>query len=193
MTKLLLLRHEEHVGNVVTPEGVRRATERGGKLNELGYRFDLAVSSPLCRAIATLYFTLTGTGKMIPITTEPRLGDPTTDLLLAPVFRVMNDEAKLAGISSEQYMITSEKYRGHVVRRSQQSCATILEYIVANPGKTIAVCSHSGARLEPLVATLQGKNPWEPDFYFEHGACCLLEFDDDANLIKVEYLGRLVS
>lgn len=87
MHKLVLLRHGQSTWNLenrftgwtdvgLTPQGVEEATEAGRLLREEGYRFDIAYTSVLKRAIKTLWLALEEMDLMwIPVVRDWRLNE----------------------------------------------------------------------------------------------------------------------
>lgn len=195
-TIVVAIRHGAHgedgkPKNALTEPARIQAIETGLKLAEMGFVLDKAISSPQGRALETLLCFMQGMGKVVPITTEERLNDLGAD----PVFGKeavdnLKTKAKNAGKDVEEHFATSPNFREACIRRGKEGADAILEAVRQNPGKVIGFASHGGSRMEITQATLQGRNPQEPEFFFERGGVALYHFEGD-RLVKVDYLGNL--
>jgi len=180
-TKVIIIRSEAHVANILLEHDRHLAILSGKRLAEKGLIADVAVSSPDMHALETLICNLTGMGSILPIHTDDHFGDTP---LVKPtchesVLEEMKDKANAAGMTLEQYLLSKEQ--GYAIH-----CE-----VLKHTGKTIVVCSsNEGTAILSMIRSLDLNLT---DKIFQEGASALLTFDDDPSrtLVRIEYFGNL--
>ena len=184
VTKVVIICHEGHSGNVLPEDARQRAMLSGKRLAEMGLKADVAVSSPQACALETLLCNLTGMGSIPPIRTDDSFDGtlPGTPTCHESVLEAMKAEANNAGMTIEEYLLGEEKgWALHVE-------------VLKHPGETIMLCSHGGTTIEPMIRSLDRHHIDQgTDQVFQEGASALLTFGNDPSrsLLNVEYFGNL--
>jgi broad specificity phosphatase PhoE len=190
------MRHEDHQGNILLPDARERAEKRGAQLKEMGFDIEAAFSSPQWRCVETSMFAFRGYGKMVPLATEPLLGDLALDSLVPKGWLGrLKAEAQLHyGNTDDQSLakiIQTDKYFSEVmIRRGREGAEAIWKILERLRGKTILVCSHGVARIEATINVLCGVP--EEDItdivkeLFHRGEIALVTIDPDNTIFNVE-------
>jgi len=164
--QLVLLRHGESTWNdenkftgwydcPLSEKGKKEAQQAGKLLNEKGYKFDLAYSSFLQRAIRTLWFSLEETNQMyIPIKTAWQLNE--------------RHYGALQGLDKQQTVDKYGKPQVDIWRRSYDvpppECDTSSPMYPANDPKYSKIPEASTIKTESLKITLDRVLPyWHND------------------------------
>jgi broad specificity phosphatase PhoE len=164
ITVVLLIRHESRQANeeavpinCLTDAARKRAFRSGQELAKKGYHITAAYSSPQFRAIETLQYILAGNRAEqgpIPLNgVDEAFGDmfmgayPYTEYEK----RMIIAGAKTAGISPEEYVLTAPEYAAKTAARGKEGANAILRLVEKHPGATIAIASHGGSRIEPII------------------------------------------
>lgn len=203
-TTVLLIRHESREGagvpmNALSDSARARAIRTGRKLAEMGYTIDVALSSPQGRALETLLCVLRGMAEvspgysMPPVRTDDAFGD---SLLGVHAFSPEEVEglkvlAKSTGKTPEEILLTDDSYRDKLKARAHEGDNAFASWFYHHHGKTIAIASHGGSRLEPLLAWMRHQDQWNEDWTFEPGGVAIVTLDDERRAIEVRYLGNL--
>ena len=194
-TTVYAIRHHVHgkqgmPKNALTNDAREESIEVGRGLAELGIAFDVAASSPQGRALETLLCNMQGMGKMLPIRTDDRLGDAVLgrSAFTGEEVAALKAKAKETGGDVEAMLLTEPDLAEKIVDRGNEGADAVTELVAANPGKTIAFCSHGGSRLEATIARLQGVVPAQAPFMMERGSVARLTFEG-TRLVQAEYLG----
>ena len=204
---MLLIRHEtrgQYPGeneeqvplNCLTKAARGRAHYSGRRLAELGYHIDVAFSSPQFRAIETLQGNLAGNRPdkgPIPLTgVNEAFGDA---LLGAFPFSpeqitAMKAEAATQGIPAEQLILTDSRFAATIADRGDEGADQLIAILHEHTGRTIAIASHGGSRIEPIIDSLTHRPEGAAIQIVPPGGTVVLKFDD-LTVNSVEYLGNL--
>ena len=225
--KLVLCRHGQSDWNLknlftgwtdvdLTEKGVQEAVDAGRLLNELGYNFDLAITSVLKRAIRTLWLMLDELDRMwIPVIRDWRLNERHYGALQG-----LNKGETAAKYGDDQVHIWRRSYdispppleRDDARHPSQdaryagiddlpgtESLATTLDRVIPSwdeviapelrAGKNVLIAAH-GNSLRALVKMLDNVSDDEiTGFNIPTGIPLAYELDDDLNSVSSEFLG----
>ena len=225
--KLVLCRHGQSDWNLknlftgwtdvdLTEKGVQEAVDAGRLLNELGYNFDVAITSVLKRAIRTLWLMLDELDRMwIPVIRDWRLNERHYGALQG-----LNKGETAAKYGDDQVHIWRRSYdisppaleRDDARHPSQdaryagiddlpgtESLATTLDRVVPSwdeviapelrAGKNVLIAAH-GNSLRALVKMLDNVSDDEiTGFNIPTGIPLAYELDDDLNPVSSEFLG----
>lgn len=201
MKKVIVVRHEEHVMNLLTPEARLRAEATGKALKEMGIKIDRVVTSPQWRCVETAREMLVGYGEMIPLTgTSPLLGDLALD---GQIPKEMKDGLKKEVTSKygefndaniARLMYEDPKYHADMIRRAYEGAEFIKNLLLVSPDdvdETTLVVSHGVGRIEPAINVLLGRKDEEIlniiDDLFQPGEMRILHFEDN-ELASIEKL-----
>ena len=229
MKKLVLLRHGESIWNKenkftgwtdvdLTEKGVEEAIEAGRTLKEKGFKFDLAFTSYLRRAIKTLWLALEEMDQMwIPVYKSWRLNEKHYGMLQglnkaetaekygdekvlkwrrsfdAPPAEIPEDDKRHPKYEDKYAEISAEEMPAtealkHTIERLIPYWEGEIKPALKK-NDTILVAAH-GNSLRGIVKYL--KNMSEEDiiaFNIPTGIPYVFEFDDDLNLQKDEFIG----
>lgn len=185
-TLIAFARHEEHKDNILTLDGIGRATKRGKALGRTSV-IQAAYSSPLPRAKTTAECMLEGADINLSIMEEPRLGDFKTDpragdkldlLKAAAKAKFGNtDDASLAGC-----LLDMPELHPLMLMRAEEGAEALTEIAINNAGKFVLATSHGVARMEVAMQWLKGHR-YAPealditDKLVDRGEAVLLVFD----------------
>lgn len=198
MKYLIMIRHEKHKNNVLSPETILDCKKRGQKLvEELKKRKiplpNLAICSNRKRAIDTLQPILDGMKINLSISefyeelSDYKSGQfPFTE----PEERLAQEKAARDNVDDFESCVLY-LFQKKVKQRAIESIKVLKKCLRKNNGTTI-LCSHGCSRLEGIVSVLQKKPVDKPSFLFERGAIAILTLAKDLKLKNVEYLGKLV-
>ena len=227
--KLVLLRHGESTWNLenrftgwtdvdLTPRGVGEAQEAGRLLKEGGYRFDVAHTSLLKRAIRTLWLALDGLDQMwLPVYKTWRLNERHYGALqglnkgeTAAKFGEAQVKVWRRSYSDPPPALTpdDERYPGHDARYAgldkddlplteslKETVARFLPYWHATivpeirAGKRVLIAAH-GNSLRALVKHLDGMSEAEiVELNIPTGVPLVYELDRDLKPVGHRYLG----
>ena len=225
--KLVLCRHGQSDWNLknlftgwtdvdLTEKGIQEAVDAGRLLNELGYNFDVAITSVLKRAIRTLWLMLDELDRMwIPVIRDWRLNERHYGALQG-----LNKGETAAKYGDDQVHIWRRSYdisppaleRDDARHPSQdaryagiddlpgtESLATTLDRVVPSwdeviapelrAGKNVLIAAH-GNSLRALVKMLDKVSDDEiTGFNIPTGIPLAYELDDDLNPVSSEFLG----
>lgn len=206
-TTVLLIRHETHGAsseelvppNCLTQAARARAFRSGQCLAKLGYHISAALSSPQWRTLETLQSFLAGNRPIdqgpIPLTAmSPAFGDLLLgDFPFTPEEKLeLVSAARAAGLTSEEALLALPQYAEKVGKRGREGAAELEFYMRdALDGQTIAVASHGGSRIEPMIEALFPNYSERGTIMVPPGGTVVLEFDDTGQCMSVEYLGNL--
>ncbi len=226
-SKLVLCRHGQSDWNLknlftgwtdvdLTDKGIDEAIAAGRLLNELGYDFDVAVTSVLKRAIRTLWLMLDEMDRMwIPVVRDWRMNERHYGALQG-----LNKGETAAKYGDEQVHIwrrsydipppeielDDERHPSHDARYAgienlpgTESLATTLDRVVPSwneiiapelrAGRNVLIAAH-GNSLRALVKMLDNVSDDEiTRFNIPTGIPLAYELDDDLNPITSEFLG----
>jgi 2,3-bisphosphoglycerate-dependent phosphoglycerate mutase len=225
--KLVLCRHGQSDWNLknlftgwtdvdLTEKGVAEAIDAGRLLNELGYKFDVAYTSVLKRAIRTLWFMLDEMDRMwIPVVRDWRLNERHYGALQG-----LNKAETAAKYGDEQVHIwrrsydipppelqpDDERHPSHDARYADvdslpatESLATTLQRVMPcwnesiaadlHAGKDVLIAAH-GNSLRALVKMLDDVSDTEiTGFNIPTGIPLAYELDDALQPLSREFLG----
>lgn len=204
MTTVLFIRHEsrdkneEEVPlNCLTQPARNRAFHSGRKLAELGYHITAAYSSPQGRAYETLQYNLAGNnGDKGPIPlngVDPAFGD----MLLGAFPYTPEEKAAIVtacaemNISPEMHLVTAPEHAEKAGARGKEGADLIRTLVHMHRGGVIAIASHGGSRIEPMIDALCPRPEGAGITMVPPGGTVVLKFDEDDNCVSVEYLGNL--
>lgn len=156
----------------------------------------VAVCSPQWRAIETLYATLKGMGKAVPLrSVEPALGDlrsgkyPFSEQEIEHIYSYAAHEKDES--EADKYVMTL--YPSKMKKRGREGAGRLTKILQETEG-TIIFASHGGSRLEAVFQTLKGEPINPPSFFYTRSGAALFTFDvvgKKVRLVKEEYLGLL--
>jgi len=225
--KLVLCRHGQSDWNLknlftgwtdvdLTEKGIQEAIDAGRLLNELGYDFDVAITSVLKRAIRTLWLMLDEMDRMwIPVVRDWRMNERHYGALQG-----LNKGETAAKYGDEQVHIwrrsydipppeielDDERHPAHDARYAgidnlpaTESLATTLDRVVPSwdeiiapqlrAGKNVLIAAH-GNSLRALVKMIDDVSDDEiTGFNIPTGIPLAYDLDDDLNPISREFLG----
>lgn len=204
-TTVVLIRHESRGANeevvpvnCLTLAARQRAFRSGQRLAELGYHITAAYSSPQWRALETLQQNLAGNRGdkgPIPLTgVDAAFGD-----MLLGAYPYTEEEkksimaaAKTAGIPAEEYLVTAPEHAAKAAARGTEGGDSLWAIVMCNPGKTIAIASHGGSRIEPMIEALSPRPEGAAIHMVPPGGTVILRFNSDRlECTGVQYLGNL--
>lgn len=180
-TTVLFLRHEEHVENRLTPNGIVAAHNLGKGLKAMGISPEVLISSPQWRCIETIQNVMIGYGFMIPLTKiDHRFGDIKLDQHVDPqlVDRILQMAAE-EGVEKEIIYFKDKAIRADLIRRGEEGAKAIFDALSEYRGKTLLICSHGGSRMEPIICALTQQDILNPPFVFKKGSLALLVFNQE--------------
>ncbi len=161
ITTLVLIRHLEHFDNILLPDEILRGIEIGKLMDDLGLRPSVFVSSPQPRAKDTAIFVQCGAcGKVeLPIECYPELGT-----LDDGAFTYTRDDVENMLCKSRQWGVNSYTLLAHVPvfdgermkARGIEGAECLREILRRHHGETICAASHSGSRMEHVIAEFIG-------------------------------------
>ncbi len=228
MHKLVLIRHGQSQWNLdnrfsgwadvdLTPQGVAEAREAGALLKEAGYRFDVAHTSVLKRAVRTLWGVQESLDQMwIPVITDWRLNERHYGALTGlnkaeTAARYGEDQVKIWRRSydtpppalerADNEALTDPRYAGldpKLIPDTEclkDTVARVLPYwheVLApaiRSGQRVLLVAH-GNSMRALVKYLDGISDDEiVEVNIPNGIPLVYEFDDELRPIRHEYLG----
>lgn len=164
VTVIYFTRHEKRDGlEVLPPEAIVRAVARGAELARQGHLFDVVVSSPRPRAIATALRMCEGNGTTPDFHMEKRISDFKTDPRV-----IKKDLATWDRLAHERFgdntdvssaKVISEMTSMHELLKvmAKQGAEALLEWAARYPDKNILSTSHGAARMELAIGWLEGR------------------------------------
>jgi len=225
--KLVLCRHGQSDWNLknlftgwtdvdLTEKGVQEAIDAGRLLNELGYDFDIAITSVLKRAIRTLWLMLDEMDRMwIPVVRDWRMNERHYGALQGlnkseTAAKYGDDQVHIwrrsYDIPPPEVELDDERHPSHDARYAgindlpgTESLATTLDRVVPSwdeiiapelrAGKDVLIAAH-GNSLRALVKMLDNVSDDEiTRFNIPTGIPLAYELDDDLNPKSREFLG----
>lgn len=203
-TTVLLIRHESRQKNeeavplnCLTQPARERAFRSGRKLAELGYIITAAYSSPQFRAIETLQYNLAGNaGEKGPIPLDNTFVE-FGDMLLGGFPYTAEEKAaivKAAGeqnISAELLLVTAPEHAEKAAARGEEGAAFVRTLVHMHPGEVIAIASHGGSRIEPMIEALYPAPEGAAIKMVPPGGTVVLKIYDGLGIESVEHLGNL--
>jgi 2,3-bisphosphoglycerate-dependent phosphoglycerate mutase len=225
--KLVLCRHGQSDWNLknlftgwtdvdLTEKGVQEAIDAGRLLNELGYDFDIAITSVLKRAIRTLWLMLDEMDRMwIPVVRDWRMNERHYGALQGlnkseTAAKYGDDQVHIwrrsYDIPPPEVELDDERHPSHDARYAgindlpgTESLATTLDRVVPSwdeiiapelrAGKNVLIAAH-GNSLRALVKMLDNVSDDEiTRFNIPTGIPLAYELDDDLNPKSREFLG----
>ena len=190
-TRILFMRHGAHLENVLTPNGIAKAMATGLALAKSGIKIDSAASSPSPRALATNLNTQMGYGKMVYTHTDSRLSDMALEhsaCLGKLKERVKARELKWSEPSvAEVFYDPSESFMDIAKKRASDGASVLRTIARINVGKTVLITSHTVARIEVAIQSLQGEDVHQPKRLAEECQIIELIFNKN-NLIEENWL-----
>jgi len=225
--KLVLCRHGQSDWNLknlftgwtdvdLTEKGIQEAVDAGRLLNELGYEFDIAITSVLKRAIRTLWIMLDEMDRIwIPVIRDWRMNERHYGALQGlnkgeTAAKYGDDQVHIWRRSydipppplendDDRHPSQDARYAGIDNLPGTESLATTLERVVPSweeiiapelrAGKDVLIAAH-GNSLRALVKMLDNVSDDEiTGFNIPTGVPLAYELDDDLNPVSSEFLG----
>ena len=225
--KLVLCRHGQSDWNLknlftgwtdvdLTEKGIQEAVDAGRLLNELGYEFDIAITSVLKRAIRTLWIMLDEMDRIwIPVIRDWRMNERHYGALQGlnkgeTAAKYGDDQVHIWRRSydipppplendDDRHPSQDARYAGIDNLPGTESLATTLERVVPSweeiiapelrAGKDVLIAAH-GNSLRALVKMLDNVSDDEiTGFNIPTGVPLAYQLDDDLNPVSSEFLG----
>jgi len=225
--KLVLCRHGQSDWNLknlftgwtdvdLTEKGIQEAVDAGRLLNELGYEFDIAITSVLKRAIRTLWIMLDEMDRIwIPVIRDWRMNERHYGALQGlnkgeTAAKYGDDQVHIWRRSydipppplendDDRHPSQDARYAGIDNLPGTESLATTLERVIPSweeiiapelrAGKDVLIAAH-GNSLRALVKMLDNVSDDEiTGFNIPTGVPLAYQLDDDLNPVSSEFLG----
>lgn len=179
---LVLCRHWPHENNVLKRWAVRLARKIGVGFS--GIKIGLVLSSPEPRAVETAIAFQSRRGqKPARIQTDDRLG-----ALPGEMAAEIKKAAQAAGRAIEPFLLEEEGYQSLRQESGNRGAECVIDHLAQNLGQTILVTSHGGGKLEPMIASLTGREQKDYFYKMPMGSICLIIMDKDGNVLSEVYL-----
>lgn len=197
------VRHAKHgiegvSKNMIPPSEEERAIKTGQELATMGVKFDWVASSPQPRAILTAIRILQGTGAnpLLPINTDPAIGDSKLGLYPYPshIMDYLTIGAKTAKMGIEEFMLTVADDL-EFLKIQHLRAIEGADFIESCPDGIGLITSHGGGKIEIMIDELIERSGCFNTQYLrvvmKELSVFELIFNDDGELTAANYLGEL--
>ncbi len=193
-SRILIMRHGDHQGNIIAGASIATLQVRGRLLKEAGIKIDTTTSSPADRALVSAYFLKVGMGQGGHTYTDDRLCDERNEGDRALIARLRSSCPQ--GAVLHQYLFDTLcpndiEMWGWVMGRGIETVNAIESRARSFLRQTMLFSTHGGTRIEPAILYLQEKciQGVMPECIFQPMDMAELLFDiRRPKLLEVNYL-----
>ncbi len=197
MKTVFAFRHAPHTKNVLSDADELLCVNIGDELKKRGIVFDRAFSSPQPRALSTILNVMLGMGNMLPVMTDPAIGDSKLgEFPFAPdELDALKAAAAEASMDVETFMLEYDPIREKQTNRGEEGAGCIQLLVNdMSPGMTAAFASHGGSRIEITIRALAKGTDCENaanKLLLKPASVVQLSFNDEDALVGITDLGIL--